>query len=419
MMPGSFMIRHLVALLLGSPFWAAAAEPAALSLEATFDAYAQARFQDDTRAKELLRRSLQTASTPVPADIELKVEGRAFQNLAEVHGEAIADALQVRRKRIHCRATGSDVEEIGTLSVGTVTYRCVLPDMSGHFEAYRGSRERMKDGEGDPMDDASFRTAYATALRSAPDALHEGSMRFIRNGDGPWDSIEMLYFDADIRGLLMPMHAWDERIEGEGVPADLPPQAEYTLQARVLLQNDAEARQLLRALGENLDPGEAMDWRPIIEDVPAWLSRQDSAAPSPDVTAAFAEALALRLPRVNCAAREFVPLGSPEIGMYTLVCQHPDVEPLRQAYLAMRAAPEIERQARIDALFQRWATLLREAPAVPHCTPVVGGYQARHAFAHAERMQQLYQAILWRLLPFDVWLEEPVVPGPDELCDLT
>ncbi|KRG47558.1 hypothetical protein [Stenotrophomonas beteli] len=92
----------------------------------------------------------------MPADIELKVEGRAFQNLAEVHGEAIADALQVRRKTIHCQATGSDVEEIGTLSVGTVTYRCVLPDMSGHFEAYRGSRERMRNGEGDLMDDASF-----------------------------------------------------------------------------------------------------------------------------------------------------------------------------------------------------------------------------------------------------------------------
>lgn len=225
-MSGSLMVRHLVILLLGLPFWAAAAEPAALSLEATFDAYAQARFQDDVRAKDRLRRSLQTAASPMLADIELKVEGRAFQDLAEVHGETIADALQARRATIHCRATGSDVEEIGTLSFGAVTYRCVLPDMSGHFEAYRGNRERIKDGKGDPMDDPSFRTAYATALRSAPDGLHEGSMRFIRNGGGPWDSIEMLYFDADIRRLLMPMQAWDERIEGEGLPADLSLRAE-------------------------------------------------------------------------------------------------------------------------------------------------------------------------------------------------
>lgn len=200
-------------------------------------------------------------------------------------------------------------------------------------------------------------------------------------------------------------------------PADLSPQAEYTLQARVLLHDDAAARQILRKRGEGYEPAIALQWQLLVDDVPAVLSRQGSAAPSPPATRAFVQALALRLPRVSCVARAFVPLGSPEIGMYQLVCQHPDVEPLRQEYLALRAAPETGRQARIDALFLRWAATLRDAPDVPHCSRVTGWHQARHEFAHAERVHQLYQTILWRLLPVDLWFDEPLLPQEDELCD--
>lgn len=196
----------------------------------------------------------------------------------------------------------------------------------------------------------------------------------------------------------------------------LSPEQEYTLQAGVLLHNDADARLTLQALGDGLAPAAQMDWTPIIDDVPAWLSRQAFAAPSTAATTAFADALATRLPLVRCVAQDFLPLGSPEIGLYTLVCQHPDVEPLRKEYLAMRAAPDGERQARIDALFARWATVVRQAPDVPHCTPVTGGYQARHEVAHAERAHQLYQAILSRLMPLDAWLKEPDIPDETELC---
>lgn len=174
---------------------------------------------------------------------------------------------------------------------------------------------------------------------------------------------------------------------------------------------------MLRARGEGYEPAVALQWQLLVDDVPAVLSRQGPAAPSPSATRAFVQALALRLPRVSCAARAFVPGGSPEIGMYQLVCQHPDVEPLRQEYLALQATPEAGRQARIDALFLRWAAVLRDAPDAPHCRAVTGWYQARHAFAHAERVHQLYQTILWRLLPIEQWFDEPLLPQDDELCD--
>lgn len=198
----------------------------------------------------------------------------------------------------------------------------------------------------------------------------------------------------------------------------LPPEQEYSLQARVLLQDDADARHALRVLGEGAAPASSIDWQPVVDDVPAWLARQSFPSPSPAIVRAFAEALALRLPQVRCTAQDFVALGSPEIGMYRLLCRHPDVEPLRQGYLALRDIPTRKQQAHVDMLFSRWAALLREAPDAPHCTPVTGWYRARHEFAHAERAHQLHQAILGRLLPFDRWLRQPIVADAEAVCDL-
>lgn len=200
--------------------------------------------------------------------------------------------------------------------------------------------------------------------------------------------------------------------------AALPPAQEYGLQARVLLQGDADARHALRALGAGTVPAHRIDWQPIVDDVPAWLQRQRFPAPSPSVSRAFADALAQRLPQVRCAVQDFVALGSPEIGMYRLHCKHPDVEPLRPAYLAILAVPAGQQQAHVDALFSRWAALLREAPDAMHCTPVVGWYQARHASAHAERARQLQQTVLERLLPFDRWDESSPVLEAEDICDL-
>ncbi|HHA2819723.1 TPA: hypothetical protein ACOFCQ_002287 [Stenotrophomonas maltophilia] len=199
--------------------------------------------------------------------------------------------------------------------------------------------------------------------------------------------------------------------------ASLSPEQEYTLQAHVLLQDDAEARQVLRTQHGHAEPSQAIDWQPIIEDVPAWLSRQAFPTPAVTTTVTFAEALAARLTRVRCTALDFTPLGSPEIGLYRLVCQLPDIEPLRSDYLAMHAAPDSERLARVDALFLRWASLLRNAPDVARCTPVISRYQARSGSEHAQRAQQLYQTILGRLLPFDSWLGAPLSEGAEEICD--
>ena len=199
--------------------------------------------------------------------------------------------------------------------------------------------------------------------------------------------------------------------------ATLPPEREYTLQTRVLLQDDDEARQELQRSGEGLAPEQAMDWQPTIDDVPAWLGRQKFPAPSPAVTAAFADALGARLRKVRCAAQGFVPLGSPEIGLYALLCHYPDIEPLRPAYLALQAANDAGRKARSDALFSAWTLLLRDAPDIAHCTPVTGWYRAHDEFTHAERAHQLHQTVLAGLLPLDRWDAGTDIPDAGRLCD--
>lgn len=187
-------------------------------------------------------------------------------------------------------------------------------------------------------------------------------------------------------------------------PAPMPdPEVGYTLQALVYLQDDGAAKASLEALGPGWVPSGRIDWQPVIDDVPAWLGRQAFPAPSAAIGEAFAQALRGRLPTVQCEARNFLALGSPEIGMFALACNFPDVSPLREAYLALRNTTQPDAQAQSDALFRRWTTLLHEAPDGTHCTPVTGWYLGNREAFDTARAQQLSRTVLMGLMPLDTW----------------
>ena len=131
------------------------------------------------------------------------------------------------------------------------------------------------------------------------------------------------------------------------------PEAEYTLQARVLLQDDNDARATLLAVSQDAVPEGTLDWDDVIDDLPAWLTREGIQPPSRAVMQEVSEALRIRLPRVTCTARDVVPLGSPEIAQYTLACMVPDVEPAFAAYRAMRSGDDADRDALSDAFLRR------------------------------------------------------------------
>lgn len=200
-------------------------------------------------------------------------------------------------------------------------------------------------------------------------------------------------------------------------PAPAPdPEVGYTLQARVYLQDDGAAKASLEALGPGWVPSGRIDWQPVIDDVPAWLGRQAFPAPSPAVGEAFAQALRRRLPTVHCEARSFLPLGSPEMGMFALACSYPDVSPLRQAYMALRNSTQPDAQAQSDALFSRWTVLLREAPDSTHCTTVAGGHLGNHEASDTARAKQLSRTVLMGLIPLDTWDAGEDEADSTELC---
>lgn len=217
--PRTDMLKPILALLLGAPFAAAAAAPAALSLEDTFDAHARVITQNDEEAKTALRNSLRTADPSDYPDIVDIVDALyAFENLATGFEEPAASAISARRKTIHCRA--DKIEESSSSERGIVDYHCTLPDVAAAFPAYRDSRARFRNGEQTAEALKEFLEAYAATLRDAPETRYQARAEFSRAGDnGPWISADMLFLNLKLLKELMPFSAWDERTEAESVTA--------------------------------------------------------------------------------------------------------------------------------------------------------------------------------------------------------
>ncbi|HEL7628677.1 hypothetical protein [Stenotrophomonas sp. PSU-St15] len=131
---------------------------------------------------------------------------------------------------------------------------------------------------------------------------------------------------------------------------------------------------------------------------PPGCGSSTSASVMQDVT----DALLARLSTATCA-EAFLPLGSPEIGRFTLACALPDPAPTFALYRALRQAGPGGQAQHSDVFFSAYAVHLRSAPAALHRTHVVGWSSYRHGDVHEARSDQLYQAILLTLLPFEAW----------------
>ncbi|MEJ6330268.1 hypothetical protein Q2B95_16605 [Stenotrophomonas maltophilia] len=190
---------------------------------------------------------------------------------------------------------------------------------------------------------------------------------------------------------------------GVCIAAPHTPEQEYTLQARVVLQRDPIARDQLALWDAAAVPRNGIDWQRSLDDLPTWLRQQQIVPPSASVMQDVTDALLARLSTATCQAEAFLPLGSPEIGRFTLACALPDPAPTFALYRALRQAGPGGQAQHSDVFFSAYAVHLRSAPAALHRTHVVGWSSYRHGDVHEARSDQLYQVILLTLLPFEAW----------------
>ncbi|WP_146161732.1 hypothetical protein [Stenotrophomonas sp. Nf1] len=214
-LPCPLMYTPALTLLLCAPFACAAATPAALSLEATFDAHARIITQNDEAARAALRGSLRGADPEEYPEIAGIVDSLyAFEHLATGFDDAAATAIRTRQQSIQCRA--DRITEDATSTHGSVDYHCVFPDVSIAFEAYRDHLARSRDRAQRAGALRSFLAIYAATLRDAPDARFTARAEFSRvGGNGPWASADMLQVGVKLLEALMPFSDWDERIEAD------------------------------------------------------------------------------------------------------------------------------------------------------------------------------------------------------------
>ncbi|MEN5338725.1 hypothetical protein ABE583_01840 [Stenotrophomonas sp. TWI143] len=124
---------------------------------------------------------------------------------------------------------------------------------------------------------------------------------------------------------------------GVCIAAPHTPEQEYTLQARVVLQHDPAARDQLALWDAAAVPRNGIDWQRSLDDLPTWLRQQQIVPPSAAEMQDVTDALLARLSTATCA-EAFLPLGSPEIGRFTLACALPDPAPTFALYRALRQA---------------------------------------------------------------------------------
>ncbi|MGS7841439.1 hypothetical protein [Stenotrophomonas forensis] len=223
--PRPAMLKPLLALLLGTPLSAIAAEPSPLSLEETFDAYVRVLTQGDEQAKATLRNSLLSAKDLEPADVDSIIEGvSSIGNFsASFSGtslESIADALSARQSAVSCVTTAIARSDVDGAGQATVNYRCDLPDVSGYFPVYRRIYMERKAEADDPSRASRFINDYARALMEAPTVPYDGEAIFLQAGDdGPWTSPTLPLLGVMLTKSLLPLSEWRERIEAEAAAA--------------------------------------------------------------------------------------------------------------------------------------------------------------------------------------------------------
>lgn len=216
------MLKPVLILLLGAPLTAVAAQPAALSLEDTFDAYVQVILHGNEASREALRkrnllRGINDGTDVIVAPLDvLQLPKAAFNGTAM---EPVSRALEMRQKTLSCTITHITRETVDAMLQANVAYRCAFPDLSGFLATYRNAQKRRAVVGDDPEDAKALFVSFANALRDAPDRSHQGSAVFLQMPDsGTWESTNLPLLGLALLQRVMPFDAWNTRIEAESVP---------------------------------------------------------------------------------------------------------------------------------------------------------------------------------------------------------
>ena len=220
--PCAAMLKPVFTLLLGTPLTAVAAQPAALSLEDTFDAYVQVILHGNATSKEALRKrnllpEINDGAEVIvdPLDV-LQLPKAAFNGTAM---EPVSRALEMRQKTLSCTITSITRQKVDSMPQATVEYRCAFPDLSGFFSTYRDAQKRRVVVGEDPEDAKALFVSFASALRDAPDRSHQGSAVFLQRPDnGAWVSTNLPLLGNALLQQALPFDTWNTRIEAESVP---------------------------------------------------------------------------------------------------------------------------------------------------------------------------------------------------------
>lgn len=220
-------IRGLLATaLLCTPLFAAAA-PAQLTPEQTFDLYARALLEDDAAATRTLNDALkpafdgQDSLTPVPG-MMAQVLAEPWQTVLAVAGvkgdPAAAEAMYAKAlKASQCRATRSTVEDneyVDDQKIARVDFSCQLVDLDSVRPLFTASLS----GD-DKAARTQFTEAYTKGLQSGPRKAVTGTLTLYTAKDKAyWYSSNFDDLVGPVLGALAPFEEWLQDVEAAKAP---------------------------------------------------------------------------------------------------------------------------------------------------------------------------------------------------------
>jgi hypothetical protein len=223
--------RHVLAatsLLLCMPLLAAAAAPAPLTPEQTFDLYARVMLEDDAAAARALNDSLRPA---FDGQDSLEFNKGAFagalaaplQGLLAAAGsdnariEAMPAVVAANLGKTRCRAQSStlrDNDAVDGAKVATVDFTCqvtVLDSLRPLFDA--------SVADNTPAGLKRFTDAYVAAVSSGPRREVRGSVDLYPAKDnGYWYSGNLDALVAPVVEALLPFDAWQQEAAAKDAP---------------------------------------------------------------------------------------------------------------------------------------------------------------------------------------------------------
>ena len=222
--------RHVLAtsLLLCMPLLAAAAAPAPLTPEQTFDLYARVMLEDDAAAARTLNDALRPAFDDQDS---LEFNKGAFagalaaplQGLLAAAGsdnariESMPAVVAANLGKTRCRAQGStlrDNDAVDGAKVATVDFTCQVTALDGLRPLFDASV-----ADNTPAGLKRFTDGYVAAVSSGPRREVRGSVDLYPAKDnGYWYSGNLDALVAPVVEALLPFDAWQQEAAAKDAP---------------------------------------------------------------------------------------------------------------------------------------------------------------------------------------------------------